>query len=134
MAPKNDGTVKKGMNKGAWTAEEDRKLSQYIELHGPKRWKTIAIKAEEEETPSTAQISPSPPKKAPLPLDHPTVTHEITKGSPHKTLPVTDDNIDVNELFDFTTGGSYGLDWVNKFLELDEGAWINEKSKWGRGL
>ncbi|KAK4751738.1 hypothetical protein SAY87_020536 [Trapa incisa] len=105
MAPKNDGTVKKGMNKGAWTAEEDRKLSQYIELHGPKRWKTIAIKA---------------------------VTHEIT--NPHKTLPVTDDNIDVNELFDFTTGGSYGLDWVNKFLELDEGAWINEKSKWGRGL
>ncbi|GMH22033.1 hypothetical protein Nepgr_023876 [Nepenthes gracilis] len=36
---------KKGMNKGAWTAEEDRKLAQGIEMYGPKRWKTIAAKA-----------------------------------------------------------------------------------------
>lgn len=45
MAPKNDGSAKKVMNKGAWTAEEDSKLSQYIEIHGAKRWKTIAAKA-----------------------------------------------------------------------------------------
>lgn len=32
-------------NKGAWTAEEDRRLAQYIEIHGPKKWKTVAMKA-----------------------------------------------------------------------------------------
>lgn len=45
MAPKNDGSAKKVMNKGAWTAEEDRKLSEYIEIHGAKRWKTVAVKS-----------------------------------------------------------------------------------------
>ena len=33
------------MNKGAWTPEEDRKLAEYIEVHGPKRWKTVANKS-----------------------------------------------------------------------------------------
>ncbi|XWS38601.1 hypothetical protein CRYUN_Cryun19dG0145000 [Craigia yunnanensis] len=45
MAPKKDGVSKRIMNRGAWTAEEDRKLAEYIEIHGAKRWKTIAIKA-----------------------------------------------------------------------------------------
>ena len=36
-------------------------------------------------------------------------------------------NFDVNEFFDFTTEGSCGLDWVNKFLELDEDSWLTEK-------
>lgn len=46
MAPKNDGSAKKVVrNKGAWTAEEDQKLSQNIEIHGAKRWKTVAVKA-----------------------------------------------------------------------------------------
>nr|AAK58023.1 recombinant myb-like transcription factor Myb 3 [synthetic construct] len=29
------------VNKGAWTAEEDRKLAEVIAVHGAKRWKTI---------------------------------------------------------------------------------------------
>ncbi|OMO70627.1 hypothetical protein CCACVL1_18744 [Corchorus capsularis] len=33
------------INKGAWTAEEDRKLAEVIAVHGPKRWKSVAIKA-----------------------------------------------------------------------------------------
>ncbi|XP_073287312.1 transcription factor MYB114-like [Primulina huaijiensis] len=33
------------VNKGAWTAEEDRKLSYYIEKHGPKKWKSVANKS-----------------------------------------------------------------------------------------
>ncbi|KAL9266623.1 Transcription factor MYB1-like protein [Drosera capensis] len=46
MAPKGEGcSHKKVVNKGAWTADEDRKLAEYIELHGPRRWKTIALKA-----------------------------------------------------------------------------------------
>ncbi|KAJ6415838.1 hypothetical protein OIU84_004601 [Salix udensis] len=32
-------------NKGAWTAEEDRKLAEVIAIHGAKRWKTVAAKA-----------------------------------------------------------------------------------------
>ncbi|KAH7867065.1 hypothetical protein Vadar_028482 [Vaccinium darrowii] len=36
---------KEMMNRGAWTAEEDRKLAEVIEIHGPKRWKKIAAKA-----------------------------------------------------------------------------------------
>ncbi|GAV82701.1 Myb_DNA-binding domain-containing protein [Cephalotus follicularis] len=38
-------TTKIEVNKGAWTIEEDRKLAEFIEIHGPKRWKTIAAKA-----------------------------------------------------------------------------------------
>lgn len=34
-----------GVNKGAWTAEEDQKLAQVIAIHGAKRWKSIAAKA-----------------------------------------------------------------------------------------
>ncbi|XP_039030044.1 transcription factor MYB114-like [Hibiscus syriacus] len=45
MAPKKDGVSKRALNKGAWTAEEDSKLAEYIKVHGAKRWKTIAIKA-----------------------------------------------------------------------------------------
>ncbi|GFY97199.1 myb domain protein 3 [Actinidia rufa] len=35
----------KEFNRGAWTAEEDRKLAEVIEINGPRRWKTIAAKA-----------------------------------------------------------------------------------------
>lgn len=42
---KNNVSIKKEANKGAWTAEEDRKLAEVIASHGPKRWKTIAAKA-----------------------------------------------------------------------------------------
>ncbi|XAR49893.1 hypothetical protein NMG60_11004067 [Bertholletia excelsa] len=42
MAPKKSESVKKELNRGAWTAEEDRRLAEVIEIHGPKRWKTIA--------------------------------------------------------------------------------------------
>ncbi|KAK4274542.1 hypothetical protein QN277_017745 [Acacia crassicarpa] len=36
---------KKEPCRGAWTPEEDKKLVQVIELHGPKRWKIISAKA-----------------------------------------------------------------------------------------
>ncbi|KAK3013104.1 hypothetical protein RJ639_010105 [Escallonia herrerae] len=39
------GRIKKEVNRGAWTAEEDRKLAEAIETHGAKKWKTIAAKA-----------------------------------------------------------------------------------------
>ncbi|KAG4973036.1 hypothetical protein JHK87_029857 [Glycine soja] len=43
--PRNDETAKKTNNRGAWTAEEDQKLAQCIEIHGAKKWKTVAIKS-----------------------------------------------------------------------------------------
>ncbi|KAL9326731.1 hypothetical protein ACSQ67_007376 [Phaseolus vulgaris] len=47
MAPRiSDGTPKRSpMNRGAWTPEEDRKLAHCIEIHGAKRWKTVALKS-----------------------------------------------------------------------------------------
>ncbi|KAG6684157.1 hypothetical protein I3843_12G050000 [Carya illinoinensis] len=195
MAPKNDGSAKKVvMNKGAWTAEEDQKLSQYIEIHGAKRWKTVAFKAglnrcgkscrlrwlnylrpnikrgnisdaEEDlilrlhkllgnrwsliagrlpgrtdneiknywnshlskkinkekklETTTKQEIV----SKEPCVIPH--INVEGVKGSTGNS----EDNFDVNEFFDFTTDlGSYKLEWVNKFLELDEDSWLTEKS------
>ena len=41
----NSVSTKKEFNKGAWTAEEDRKLAEVIAIHGAKRWTTIATKA-----------------------------------------------------------------------------------------
>lgn len=42
---KNESTIKKEVNRGAWTDEEDQKLAQAIEIHGAKKWKTVAAKA-----------------------------------------------------------------------------------------
>ncbi|KAJ6389222.1 hypothetical protein OIU77_027542 [Salix suchowensis] len=48
MAPKNavtDASPKKVMSRGAWTTEEDSKLARCVEVHGAKRWKTVALKS-----------------------------------------------------------------------------------------
>ncbi|KAL0016656.1 hypothetical protein SO802_003725 [Lithocarpus litseifolius] len=45
MAPLSSRCTKNEANRGAWTAEEDQKLAQVIEIHGPKRWKSVAAKA-----------------------------------------------------------------------------------------
>lgn len=41
-----------------------------------------------------------------------------------------DPNFDVNEFFDFSTEASCGLEWVNKFLELDGDMLITDE-RWG---
>lgn len=33
------------LHKGAWTAVEDRKLAEAIQVHGPKQWATVAAKS-----------------------------------------------------------------------------------------
>jgi myb proto-oncogene protein len=45
MDPLSSRFTNKDANRGAWTAEEDKKLAQVIEIHGPKRWKKVAAKA-----------------------------------------------------------------------------------------
>ncbi|WOL16641.1 transcription factor WER-like [Canna indica] len=48
MARKTEGG-KKGwklvMKRGAWTAEEDKKLVDYVLLHGDKNWRSLPEKA-----------------------------------------------------------------------------------------
>ncbi|XP_038725301.1 transcription factor WER-like [Tripterygium wilfordii] len=45
MALTNDQPDNRVKTKGAWTAEEDQKLAHCIDIHGAKRWKTIALKS-----------------------------------------------------------------------------------------
>ncbi|PQQ06269.1 transcription factor WER [Prunus yedoensis var. nudiflora] len=191
MAPKkNDGSTKRIMNKGAWTAEEDRKLAEYIEIHGAKRWKTVAsiaglnrcgkscrlrwlnylrpnikrgnISDDEEDLilrlhkllgnrwsliagrlpgrtdneiknywnshlskkinhkEKTLQSSRAQETATPSQKDSGTEGDEEEGGGGKESVNNSDVNFDVNEFFDFSAEGSYGLEWVNKFLELDE--------------
>ncbi|KAK4758294.1 hypothetical protein SAY87_019595 [Trapa incisa] len=210
MAPRvNEGTSKKGMNRGAWTHEEDQKLSQFIQLHGAKRWKTIAIKSglnrcgkscrlrwlnylrpnikrgnisnEEEDlilrlhrllgnrwsliagrlpgrtdneiknywnshlckklmnknnekARAPAQQQPSPPAKEASRSEprEPTTTsdeNEGTNGPVAAALNPPEINFNVNELFDFSMEGCHGLDWVNRFLELEEDGLMNSERR-----
>ncbi|KAJ9147689.1 hypothetical protein P3X46_029819 [Hevea brasiliensis] len=200
MAPMNSlasTNSKMVMNRGAWTAEEDRKLAEYIEVHGAKRWKTVAMKAglnrcgkscrlrwlnylrpnikrgnisdeeedlilrlhkllgnrwsliagrlpgrtdneiknywnshlskkinKKEKKPESSIPQESIPKKT---CDTAAAAHEMMEeGRQGAAIPEL--SFDVNEFFDFSTEGSYGLEWVNKFLELDEDPWLTEKS------
>lgn len=45
MDSKTNKSLMKEINRGASTAEEDEKLAEAIEIHGPKKWTVIAIKA-----------------------------------------------------------------------------------------
>ncbi|XP_058086455.1 transcription factor MYB4-like [Magnolia sinica] len=40
-----NSALKKKMNKGAWTAEEDQKLANYVKTHGDKKWRSLPAKA-----------------------------------------------------------------------------------------
>lgn len=60
----------------------------------------------------------------------PLKTAEITQAEEEGGRSATanlDPGFDVNEFFDFSTEGCYGLEWVNKFLELDEGVLVADK-------
>ncbi|KAM5566154.1 transcription factor WER-like [Rosa sericea] len=46
MVPLSTRSYKnKEVNRGSWTAEEDQRLAQVIEVHGPRKWKSVATKA-----------------------------------------------------------------------------------------
>ncbi|XVF51775.1 hypothetical protein PTKIN_Ptkin04bG0211800 [Pterospermum kingtungense] len=183
MAPEKGGVSKRVVNRGSWTAEEDAKLAAYIEIHGAKRWKTIAIKAglnrcgkscrlrwlnylrpnikrgnisdEEEDLivrlhkllgnrwsliagrlPGrtdneiknywNSHLSKKINQKEKTEQTLPQKTWEKTVQIEANVVPrgSEDDNFeehsfDVNEFFDFSTQGCFGLEWVNNFLELD---------------
>ncbi|KAL3743306.1 hypothetical protein ACJRO7_018582 [Eucalyptus globulus] len=193
MAPKNDESAKKVMSKGAWTAEEDSKLSQYIEIHGAKRWKTIATKSglnrcgkscrlrwlnylrpnikrgnisdEEEDmilrlhkllgnrwsliagrlpgrtdneiknywnSHLSKKINQKDKRQEVSTAQETTSQLKTRVAAPMEEeganiVGSSEPTFDVNEFFDFSTEGSYGLEWVNKFLELDEDQCLTEK-------
>lgn len=37
--------TKIGLNRGSWTASEDKILSDYIKLHGEGKWRQLPMKA-----------------------------------------------------------------------------------------
>ncbi|XVF13418.1 hypothetical protein REPUB_Repub08aG0206000 [Reevesia pubescens] len=176
MVPKKEGVSKvRVINKGAWTAEEDRKLAEYIEIHGlhrcgkscrlrwlnylrpnvkrgnisdeeedlilrlhklqGNRWSLIAgrlpgrtdneiknywnshlSKKINQKLEKTEQTSTSEQTVTQKTWETVQMEEEVANGS--------DDNFelsfDVNQFFDFSTQDCFGLEWVNKFLELDD--------------
>ncbi|KAG8659483.1 transcription factor MYB114 isoform X2 [Manihot esculenta] len=197
MAPVNSeesSNSKMVMNKGAWTAEEDKILAEYIEVHGAKRWKAVAMKAglkrcgkscrlrwlnylrpnikrgnisdEEEDlilrlhkllgnrwsliagrlpgrtdneiknywnshlskkinkmerTPESSIPQESIPDNAAA-----AAQDMMEEGSQGAVFPEL--SFDADGFFDFSMEGSCSLEWVNKFLELDEDPWLADKS------
>ncbi|KAI7756718.1 hypothetical protein M8C21_013921 [Ambrosia artemisiifolia] len=45
MDSKTNKSTNKETNRRAWTSEEDEKLTEAIEIHGPKKWNVVAAKA-----------------------------------------------------------------------------------------
>ncbi|XP_062097732.1 transcription factor MYB114-like [Humulus lupulus] len=45
MSISSQSSKKEANRSGSWTPEEDQKLAQVIQLHGPTKWKSLAIKA-----------------------------------------------------------------------------------------
>ncbi|KAH8482543.1 hypothetical protein H0E87_029843 [Populus deltoides] len=102
LAPRRSKCGKREANKGAWTAEEDQKLARVIEIHGPKRWRSIAAKAE---------------KTNVLGMDN------IAKGREEGTSKRLEDSKSSfvgDDFFDFSNEDPVNLEWMNKFLELEE--------------
>ncbi|KAK6157954.1 hypothetical protein DH2020_005268 [Rehmannia glutinosa] len=168
------------LNRGAWTADEDRILAQYIDKHGPRRWKSLAIRSglnrcgkscrlrwlnylrpdikrgnfsdaeqdlilrlhrllgnrwsliagrlpgrtdNEIKNYWNAHLRKKAKLMEKLPAFSTAIQVEMIKeteesGDGDHEMSYGDDEED--EFFDFSTKGTYGLDWVKTFLELEE--------------
>ncbi|XP_057521397.1 transcription factor MYB3-like [Amaranthus tricolor] len=168
------------VNKGTWTAEEDQKLSNYIQQHGANHWKTVALNAglkrcgkscrlrwlnylrpnikrgnisdEEEDLiirlhkllgNRWALIAGRLPGRTDNEIKNYWNSHlskKVNQEDRKTEFPAisaaatpsteiteeamenedTEIRIDMNEMFDFSAEGTYGLDWVDRFLEADK--------------
>ncbi|KAF9680953.1 hypothetical protein SADUNF_Sadunf06G0175100 [Salix dunnii] len=107
MAPRSGRCNKKEANRGAWTAEEDQKLAQVIEIHGPKRWRSVAAKA------GTLKECIF------IMSDMDNVANRSEEGT-SKTLEDSKYSFGGDGFFDFSNEDPMNLEWMSKFLELDE--------------
>ncbi|KAJ6330368.1 hypothetical protein OIU76_009057 [Salix suchowensis] len=143
MAPMRGRCNKKEANRGAWTAEEDQKLAQVIEIHGPKRWRSVAVKAagrlpgrtdneiknywnshlskkikqNEEPVRSSRWQEPGTVKTKVQDMD--SVAKRSEEGT-SKTLEDSKYSFGGDGFFDFSNEDPMNLEWMSKFLELDE--------------
>ncbi|KAL9433841.1 hypothetical protein AB3S75_028642 [Citrus x aurantiifolia] len=191
----DDASGKNVVNRGAWTAEEDRKLTEYIEIHGAKRWKNVAtesglnrcgkscrlrwlnylrpnikrgnISDDEEDLilrlhkllgnrwsliagrlpgrtdneiknywNSHLSKKINHKQKTPQQPQQPAITRLTVPENTSEIAPVNEEggrqiaNSEVNLDFDFSTEGLCGLDWVNKFLQLDDDhLWLTDQQR-----
>ncbi|KAH7574450.1 hypothetical protein JRO89_XS03G0297600 [Xanthoceras sorbifolium] len=115
MAPMSSKCTKKEANRGAWTSEEDRKLAQVIEIHGPKKWKSVAAKAG------------SMTKELKLEMEMGAMENQNREGTSN-----ADDQEDSSkstlvgnhEFFNCYIEEPLDLDWMGRLFEMDD-SWFN---------
>ncbi|KAL3598596.1 hypothetical protein D5086_006514 [Populus alba] len=133
-------------NKGAWTAEEDRKLAEVIAIHGARKWKTIAAKAVVVPFPGEVMsnifsvlehILDAPCKKINQKGKQTGVStkedHRVEKNIIKNNLDLKEENkpsqrgeeesklnFNVDDFFDFSNEDPLNLEWMSRFLEIDK--------------
>ncbi|KAL6996267.1 hypothetical protein U1Q18_006403 [Sarracenia purpurea var. burkii] len=143
MASKKNGSFKKEyFNRGAWTDEEDRKLAEVIAIHGAKKWKIIAATAGrtdneiknywnsylskkidqvENRSSEDSRREESRIKRRRRVLIE--KANEEVKGEEDRSCKNgrrdSIVNFDQDDFFDFSNESPLTLQWINKFLELD---------------
>ncbi|PPD83011.1 hypothetical protein GOBAR_DD20055 [Gossypium barbadense] len=97
------------VNKGAWTAEEDRKLAEVIAVHGAKRWKTIPTIAARQGCKFAQQRLVENAKE------------QVRQENTSTGFEESNISFDVDDFFDFSKVDTRNFEWVNRFLEVDDG-------------
>ncbi|KAJ6715168.1 TRANSCRIPTION FACTOR MYB8-RELATED-RELATED [Salix viminalis] len=103
------------MEKGAWTAGEDRKLAEVIEIHGAKRWRTIASRAGK-------QIEDSNREGQKVEKKTTEFNSELKEDNNPRNGSEEGSNVNFNidDFFDFSDEDPSNLEWMSRFLEMDE--------------